>query len=93
MGDDEHGTTRALLEEIRDNQGLQLERQAEALELQRQQFDLVERQFARGEQLQDRAERLQERSGQLMDRGRKVFMIVIPVLFVLLVYVSWLLFF
>ena len=91
--DDERPATRALLEEIRDNQRLQLERQAEALELQRRQFELVERQFERGEKLQERAERLQERSGQLMDRGRGLFAIVVPLLFLLLGYVSWLLFF
>ena len=83
----------ALLEELRDNQRLQLERQAEALAMQRRQVELVERQFERGEALQVRAEQLQEKSGQLMERGRKVFLVVIPVLFLLLAYVSWLLFF
>ncbi len=93
MTEDDSAVTRTLLEEIRDNQQLQIQRQAEALELQRRQIALVERQFERSEKLQERAEQLQEKSGQLMERGRKVFMIVIPVLFVLLVYVSWLLFF
>jgi uncharacterized membrane protein (DUF106 family) len=93
MSEEEGALTRTLLEEIRDNQKLQIQRQDEALELQRRQIALVERQFERSEKLQERAERLQEKSGQLMERGRKVFMIVIPVLFVLLVYVSWLLFF
>ena len=83
----------ALLEELRDNQRLQLERQAEALALQRHQVEMVERQLERSETLQARAEQLQEKSGQLMERGRKVFLVVIPVLFLLLAYVSWLLFF
>lgn len=83
----------ALLEELRDNQRLQLERQAEALELQRHQVEMVERQLERSETLQARAEQLQEKSGQLMERGRKVFLVVIPLLFALLAYVSWLLFF
>lgn len=93
MIDDDGAVTRTLLEEIRDNQQLQIQRQSEALELQRRQIALVERQFERSEKLQERAEQLQERNGQLMERGRKVFMIIIPLLFVLLVYVSWLLFF
>ena len=37
----------AVLEEIRDNQRLQLERQAEALALQREQFALVQKQYER----------------------------------------------
>ncbi len=82
----------ALLEELRDNQRLQLERQGEALEMQKRQLELVEHQLERSEQLQARAEQLQEKSGQLMERGRKVFLVVIPVLFLLLAYVSWLLF-
>ena len=76
----------ALLEELRDNQRLQLERQAEALELQRHQVEMVERQL-------ERSETLQEKSGQLMERGRNVFLVVVPLLFALLAYVSWLLFF
>ena len=82
-----------LLEELRDNQRLQLERQAEALTMQKRQLELVEQQLERSERLQARAEQLQEKSGQLMERGRKVFLVVIPVLILLLAYVSWLLFF
>ena len=93
MDEDQARELRALLEALRDNQARQLAHQAEALELQRRQLALVERQFERAEQLQARAERLQEKSGQLMERGRKVFLVVIPVLFLLLAYVSWLLFF
>ena len=48
-----------VLEEIRDNQKLQLERQAHALELQREQFSLVQKQFERAESIQDRAEQIQ----------------------------------
>jgi len=51
-----------VLEEIRDNQKLQLERQAKALELQREQFSLVQKQYERAERLQDRAEQIQAKS-------------------------------
>ncbi len=81
-----------LLTEIRDNQRLQLERQKQALDLQEQQFTLVRDQQARAAKLQDRAESLQERSAAMVDRARKVFLIVLPLLLVLIAYVSWILF-
>ncbi len=88
--DEEGESVAALLREIRDNQRLQLERQAEALALQREQLALVRTQYERTAQLQDRAERLQQRSGELVERGRKVFAIILPVLVILLLYVTWL---
>jgi hypothetical protein len=79
------------LEKIRENQTLQIERQQEALRLQREQFDLVKAQTERAMRLQDRAEALQEKSGQIVGAARKVFVIVLPILIVLIAYVSWLL--
>ncbi len=92
---DDDGTLKrvaSLLEEIRDNQNIQLERQAEALTLQKQQFELVREQYTKTLRIQDRAEALQNKSAQIVAASRKILMVVIPVIAVLLVYVSWLLF-
>ena len=82
----------ALLEELREGQKLQLERQLEALELQRRQFAAMQEQFARAERIQGKAELLQDRGARLVQGARKVFMVVVPIIVVLIVYVSWLLF-
>jgi len=58
-----------ILKEIRDNQKIQLDRQAESLALQREQFALVQRQTERTERIQDRAEHIQE-SGHSSLPGR-----------------------
>ncbi|MFO1424862.1 MAG: hypothetical protein U1F70_14650 [Candidatus Competibacteraceae bacterium] len=81
-----------LLEEMRDNQRRQLERQAEALALQREQFALVQKQSERAERLQDRAEEIQLKSAQLVTGARKGMVVVLPVIVVLLAYLSWLIF-
>jgi hypothetical protein len=81
-----------LLEEIRDTQRLQLERQTEALAVQREHLTMVQRQTERAERLQDRAEQLQTRSAQLMGSARTISTVLIPVVVALMVYVSWLIF-
>ena len=81
-----------VLEEIRDNQRTQLERQAEALAIQREQFAIVQKQYARAEQIQDRAEAIQTKSAQLIAGSRKVVFVVLPIIILLIGYVSWLLF-
>ena len=81
-----------VLEQIRDDQRLQLERQAEALAMQREQVAMLRTQFERTERLQDRAEHLQERSAQVVGIARKSLFVVLPVLFALIGYVSWLIF-
>ncbi|MGH8753315.1 MAG: hypothetical protein ACREUJ_05490 [Burkholderiales bacterium] len=81
-----------VLEEIRDNQKLQLERQAKALELQREQFTLVQKQYERAERLQDRAEQIQAQSAQLVTGARKALVIILPVsiaIVVLIIYLIW----
>lgn len=76
----------ALLREIRDNQRLQLARQAEALELQRSQFEIARTQIERAEQLQNRAEALQGRAG----KGLKfILWIAVPLLALLLLLMLW----
>jgi predicted deacetylase len=82
----------ALLEELRQGQELQLERQLEALELQRKQFAAMQEQFARAERIQSKAELLQDRGARLVQGARKVFIVLVPVIVALIVYVSWLLF-
>jgi hypothetical protein len=92
MNDPELQRLIRVLEEIRDNQKIQLERQAEALALQREQFGLVRKQAERAERIQDRAEEIQARSATLIAGARRTFFIVLPILIVLIGYVSWLLF-
>lgn len=82
----------ALLEEIRGNQRLQIERQTEALALQKEQFDMVRKQFERTERLQTRAEELQNKSAQLVASSRGVLKFIIPVIILLLAYLTWLIF-
>ncbi|MGD2137457.1 MAG: hypothetical protein PVF08_04310 [Gammaproteobacteria bacterium] len=81
-----------LLREIRENLQIQIAGQSEALELQRKNYELVKRQFERAERIQDRAERIQDSGARLVAVARKSVFIVIPILVVLIVYVSWLLF-
>jgi uncharacterized membrane protein (DUF106 family) len=90
MEDDEGARIVRLLEEIRDNQAAQLARQAEALALQKEQFELIRRQAERSEKIQDRAEELQARGMGIMKTARRSLAIVLPVVIVLIVYVSWL---
>ena len=83
----------SLLEEIRDGQRLQLERQAEALAMQRDQIALVQRQQERAEKLQTRAEAMQDRSAQMIAGSRKALAFVLPlivlIVIALAVYVAW----
>ena len=82
----------ALLRELREGQKLQLERQAEALALQREQMALVKAQAERASRIQDRAEQLQARGAQIVAGSRKALVIVLPILVLLIGYVSWLIF-
>lgn len=91
-GESDRDSLFRLLTEIRDNQSRQLEQLAHALELQERQFSLVREQHERATRIQERAESLQDKSTSMVDRARKVFFIVIPLLLVLLVYATWLLF-
>ena len=75
----------SLLEAIRD-------KQAEALALQKEQLELVRRQLERAERIQDRAEELQSRGMGIMTTARRSLAIVLPVVILLIVYLSWLIF-
>jgi len=81
-----------LLEEIRDNQKLQLDRQAEVFALQRDQLAIVQKQAERAERIQDRAEQLQASSAQLVGGARRAVTIILPLVIALIIYLSWLIF-
>jgi len=81
----------AILEEIRDNQRLELERQAEALSLQREQYAFIQTQHERLTRIQDRAEAIQEKSAQLVAGSRKAIAVVLPIIILLVIYLTWLL--
>ena len=82
----------AILKEIRDNQKLQIERQTEALALQREQWALLQRQADRHERIQDRAENIQAKSAQMVAVARRTLFFLLPVLILLMMSVSWLIF-
>ena len=74
-----------LLEEIRDGQKLQLDRQAESLAIQRDQFQKTQK-------LQERAAAIQDRSALLVGRVQRFVPFAMAVVVILIGYVSWLLF-
>ena len=82
----------ALLEQIRDNQAEQLARQREALEFQKSQLEIVRRQAERAERIQDRAEELQARSAGVVTTARRSLAVVLPVVVLLIAYLTWLIF-
>jgi hypothetical protein len=68
----------SLLEQIRDNQAEQLQ--------------LIRRQAERAERIQDRAEELQAKSAGVVATARRSLAVVLPVVVLLIVYLSWLIF-
>jgi len=81
--------TQSLLREIRDNQRVQLERQAEALALQREQFELYKRQYDRAERINERAEAIQGRQAGMVGVARMLLWFAIPALALLLGLILW----
>jgi len=81
-----------LLEEVRDNQRAQLERQLESLSIQKAQQQAFLDQKERTAQLQQRAEAIQERSARLVGGIQRVAPVVLLIVIALIAYVSWLLF-
>ena len=80
-----------VLEEIRNNQQTQLERQAEALALQKEQYQLVLKQQEKTAQIQARAEAIQDRSAQLINRVRRFVPLAMAAIVVIIIYLTWLL--
>ncbi|RKZ34304.1 MAG: hypothetical protein DRQ37_07840 [Gammaproteobacteria bacterium] len=54
-----------------------------------EQYEMVKAQFARAEKLQDRAEAIQETSAKIMGVVRKSMFIILPIIFVLVIYLTW----
>ena len=75
-----------LLREIRDQQRIQVDRQAEALALQRRQFEAYEAQLGRVEQINDRAEAIQRRAGKAV---KTVLWVALPLLLLVLATLLW----
>lgn len=78
MDKDDAARIATLLEQIRDNQVAQLE--------------LVKRQAERTERIQDRAEELQAKSAGIVTTARRSLAFLLPLVILLIVYVSWLIF-
>ena len=89
---DERDEVVQLLREIRDGQRAQLAKQDEALRVQREQAAIVQRQAERAERINDRAEQLQAGSAQIMSVARKTLFALLPILVLLIAYVTWLIF-
>ncbi len=81
-----------LLGQIRDNQSAQLACQREALEIQKGQLEIVKRQAERTERIQDRAEELQAKSAGMVKTARRTLAVVLPLVALLILYLSWLIF-
>lgn len=92
MNEEDSRVLVTILKEIRENQKVALDRQAEALALQREQFAMVQRQADRHERIQDRAENIQVKSAPLAAVARKTLFFILPIVTLLIVYVSWLIF-
>lgn len=84
--------TLEVLQEIRDGQNHHLLKQQEALDLQVANLELVKDQFERANKLQDRAENMQESADSLVANAKKSLKVILPIIFVLLMIVVWLIF-
>ena len=78
------------LNALREGQKEQLGQQAITLQIQQEQFAMARKQFERAEALQDRAEVIQNAGASMMTIARRALVVVLPVLFVLLAWVTWL---
>jgi len=92
MERDEVARIMDLLGQIRDNQSVQLAYQREALEIQKGQLEIVRRQAERTERIQDRAEELQAKGAGMMKAARRTLAVVLPLVALLIAYLSWLIF-
>ena len=81
-----------LLEEVRDNQKVQIERQAESLAIQKEQYQIFLKQHEKTAKIQERAEAIQDKSANLVNKIQRFVPFAIAVVFVLILYLTWLLF-
>jgi uncharacterized protein YaaW (UPF0174 family) len=92
MNDTERlGQIARLLEEVRDNQKVQLERQAESLAIQREHYQVFLKQQEKTAKIQERAEAIQDKSANLVSRIQRFVPIAIAAVLVLIIYLTWLL--
>lgn len=82
-----------ILGEIRDNQRVMLELQEESMAMRKEEFNMAKAHFERAEKIQTRAEQLQGKSGGLIVSMHKFMKVFLPIAGVLLIYLSWLIFF
>jgi hypothetical protein len=80
-----------LLEEVRDDQRAQIDRQVESFAIQKAQHEAFLTQQGKTAQLQQRAEAIQDRSARLVSRIQRVVPVMLVIVFALIAYVSWLL--
>ena len=66
--------------------------QEAALAMQKEQFELFRRQMDRTERIQDRAEEMQARGIGIMTIARRSLAIVLPIVILLIAYLTWLIF-
>jgi hypothetical protein len=78
-----------LLTELRNNQALQIERQAEALTLQKEQHRIFVEQSERVQRIQDRAEAAQANYGKMVSGARKFVGVILLMIVVLLGFLGW----
>jgi len=92
VDEDDRNRIVQLLEEVRDNQQMQLERQAEAFALQKQQRELPDSRMEQAEKLQDREEFLHKRNSRALNIFHAFIFSVLAVVGVLLIFVAWITF-
>jgi hypothetical protein len=89
MDADSTETIVKLLTELRNNQALQIERQAEALALQKEQHRIFIGQAERAQKLQDRAEAAQANYARLVGGAKKFVGVILLMIVVLLGFLGW----
>lgn len=81
-----------LLEEVRDNQKVQIEHQAKSFAIQSEQHQVFLKQYEKTAKIQERAEAIQDKSAKLVNRIQRFVPFAIAAVFVLVLYLTWLLF-
>ncbi len=79
----------SLLAEIRDNQRLQLERDAESLAVARESLALTKQVVERQGPMLDRAEAMQAKAARIATYGRRILTFALVILVVLLALIAW----
>jgi uncharacterized membrane protein (DUF106 family) len=81
-----------LLEQIRDLQQVQIERQTELLEAQREHMARYKSHLDRVERINAKAESIQDRGASLVGMARKALSVILIIVVFLIGYLSWLMF-